>query len=412
MRVVIKRSLVSAFLLGAAFCLWKAWPGLIGESGPLASRVAHASTGDLGELRAGKPARGARLRTTPIQDLRVGMRVLGRNPVRADADRDVPQPEPATWRLVRLRMEHEPGKSVDAELLRPLEWLEEVGAKVGATIGLELPEMFVEGEAEVLAVQPCPPLEIGSDPLITGTFRHVADRVIELHAAGLAKPLVCTPQHPFWSVRRADFAPADHLEVGESVLTISGNSARITAIGQRAGPETVYGLEIYGEHVYHVGDAGLLVHNASSLSRGQLNNVEGEVFENTSRSRLSRNRGNPFFDSGRRGGFDDVTLEHGRVVIIEEKFARKLQYDDFESVTTNLRSNMQEVLDSLPGNTQLSRSEKALIHQTLSGYLENGVSDNLSLRVITGRASVGSAIQSKIASSTGLAVEVVDFRDL
>ncbi len=260
-----RKLLIGVCLLYAGFCFLKAAPGLLNSDGPPPS---FASSDPFGRMSAPGPngsvfSEGRRLATRPIQELRVGMRVVGRSPLAEDADRGLPEPHTGAWRLVRVRMEHERGKFVDAELLRPVEWLEEEGAEPGETIWLELPEMFLEGEAEILAIEPCPPLEPGRHPLITGTYCHVAQRVIELHAAGLAEPLICTPQHPFWSARRAEFVPADHLEVGELVLTISGESARITSLVPRTGPETVYGLEVYGEHVYHVGSVGLLTHNAS-----------------------------------------------------------------------------------------------------------------------------------------------------
>jgi Pretoxin HINT domain len=134
----------------------------------------------------------------------------------------------------------------------------------GDIIWLELPEMFVAGEAEVLAVRACPPLEVGTHPIITGTFRHEADKVVDLHVADSDAPIGCTAEHPFWSTTQSDFVPASKLEVGERILTAYGNSARITSIVPRAGPQVVYGLEVYGEHVYHVGSEGLLAHNASA----------------------------------------------------------------------------------------------------------------------------------------------------
>ena len=263
MKVLLQRSLVSACVVAAAFCFWKAWPGLVGESGPFDSRPAHASSRSLHQVHSDFAPPRMHLRTTSIQDLRVGMRVLGRNPVRAEADQDLLQPDPAIWRLVRVRMEHKPGKFVHAQLLRPVEWIEDTGAEVGSSIWLDLPEMFVEGEADVLSIAPCPPLESGTNPLITGTFQHQADELVEVWVAGLDEPITCTSQHPFWSETRQGFIAAERLHVGEEVLTAFWKSARITSISPRASPETVYGLEIYGEHVYHVGAVGLLVHNAS-----------------------------------------------------------------------------------------------------------------------------------------------------
>ncbi|MCR9234719.1 MAG: hypothetical protein NXI29_27300 [bacterium] len=49
-----------------------------------------------------------------------------------------------------------------------------------------------------------------------------------------------------------------------------GKIVRVSSIEIRAGPETVYGLEVAGEHVYQIADAGLLVHNASASGRGEL----------------------------------------------------------------------------------------------------------------------------------------------
>ena len=145
MSALFQRSLVSVCLIAAAFCLWKAWPGLMGESGPFQSRLAHASSDGFSYVRADVPPARRRLRAMPIQDQRIGIRVVGRNPITAEADRDLPEPGPATWRLVRVRMELDAGKFMHAELLRPIEWIEDVGAGSDSTIRLELPEMFVEG---------------------------------------------------------------------------------------------------------------------------------------------------------------------------------------------------------------------------------------------------------------------------
>ena len=38
----------------------------------------------------------------------------------------------------------------------------------------DMPEMGVCGLAEVLAIEPCPPLEEGEGHLVTGTFRHTS----------------------------------------------------------------------------------------------------------------------------------------------------------------------------------------------------------------------------------------------
>lgn len=56
---------------------------------------------------------------------------------------------------------------------------------------------------------------------------------------------------------------------GERILLYSGETARIAQKLPRPGPETVYNLEIWGEHVYHVGESGVLVHNSCAVSELQ-----------------------------------------------------------------------------------------------------------------------------------------------
>jgi hypothetical protein len=105
-----------AFVTIAGFCFWKATPGLLSDQ-PLVADVQLVSLAKSDGKRRSK--------STPIQDLRVGMRVVGRNPLSEDAQRDLPQPEPATWRLVRAQIEMQPGKFCHVELLRPLTWIAE-----------------------------------------------------------------------------------------------------------------------------------------------------------------------------------------------------------------------------------------------------------------------------------------------
>ncbi len=177
-------------------------------------------------------------------------------------------------------MEHKPGRFVDVELIRPLEWIEEEDAAVGEVIWLELPEMHAAGDAEVLAISACPALETGSGPVITGTFRHEADELVEIRVSGQPDPLRCTEEHPFWSATRHEFVAARALRPGEEFETSTGTPALLTSITPRAGPETVYGLEVYGEHVYHVSPAGLLVQNASMKNQSAYRSLNDEDIAN------------------------------------------------------------------------------------------------------------------------------------
>ncbi|WP_232101926.1 polymorphic toxin-type HINT domain-containing protein [Gimesia chilikensis] len=164
-------------------------------------------------------------------------------------------------------MEQQPGKYVLGQLLRSTSWIRQNNALPGAVIQLEIPEMHVAGDAEVLSIADCPPIRRGPGSVVTGTFQHVSDEVISVFVEGESEPIGATSQHPFWSRDRNAFVPAGELRIGEELKTALGTSTRVTSIEIRAGPETVYGLEVAGEHVYQITHAGLLVHNASGKGR-------------------------------------------------------------------------------------------------------------------------------------------------
>lgn len=65
----------------------------------------------------------------------------------------------------------------------------------------------------------------------------------------------------FELIHRQDFVEASKLRVGEKVRTRLEEVAAITNIKPRPPTEWVYNLEVQGEHVYEVGEGGILVHN-------------------------------------------------------------------------------------------------------------------------------------------------------
>jgi hypothetical protein len=71
--------------------------------------------------------------------------------------------------------------------------------------------------------------------------------------------------HPFWSVDRQDYISAGELVPNERVLLYNGDTKRVINKLSRPGPEFVYNLEVFGEHVYHVTTDGVLVHNNCEL---------------------------------------------------------------------------------------------------------------------------------------------------
>jgi RHS repeat-associated protein len=208
-----------------------------------------------------------------IESLRVGQRALTEGTKDA-ADRPGDDPtgiDPANCRLVRLRTAKPIGSDniLDAELIRPLSWLEANSAVVGGVIHFAVPDLGIDGPADVLAVEPCPEIESGRGRVITGTFTTARCSVLELRLAGQERALEPTPPHRLKSLDRGDYVPAEDLKIGERLATRSGQVATVESLGLKPGLHRVYNLEIEGEHHYFVGEAGVLVHNAYAWEEHQ-----------------------------------------------------------------------------------------------------------------------------------------------
>ena len=342
-----KIAIFSCFLF-TSFCFWKAGVGLIGGADavilPSVQAAVHPSFT--------RP----QVVTTPIQEMRPGMRVVGRNPLRWDTQSAV-EPDPVSWRLVSVRMEQQqPGQFVLGQLLRPLSWIRQNNALPSAVIQLEIPEMHVAGEAEVLSIADCPPIRRGPGSVVTGTFQHVSDEVISVFVEGESEPIGTTSQHPFWSRDRNAFVPAGELRIGEELKTALGTSTRVTSIEIRAGPETVYGLEVSGEHVYQITNAGLLVHNASG-------NTPRKSMPQWLRDRLES--GNEFNRANRpRYPYNEVQVDIGGkkkyVVDSYDLAAREIvsrKYTQLADVKENTAIGyFQEFVRKYPGGATITNS--------------------------------------------------------
>ena len=145
-------------------------------------------------------------------------------------------------------------------------------------VWLELPEMGCVGWARVVnerTFQYTP----GVGNLVTGTFRHISDDVIDLTVEGQDKPIGVTNSHPFWSVDREEFVPAGELLQGERLLLFSGDTARVTQKLPRPGPHVVYNIEVFGEHVYQVTLDGVVVHNHCPNLKVKTNHIDELGYE-------------------------------------------------------------------------------------------------------------------------------------
>jgi hypothetical protein len=217
-----------------------------------------------------------KLVTKSIEDIQLGQRVVGRNPLRHETQAPS-EIDPATWRAVRLNMIQN-GVEFDLAFLRPLSWLKSTGAVVGGSIPMELHEMGLNGPARVVGIDPCPFIEPDDGTgrnVVTGTMAHPGANLVYLDITGLDEPLGVTDTHPIWSETRQDFVVAGQLEIGEQFRTVTGQSATLTRIHPHRGPpEMVFNLEVDAQHVYHVAGSGLLVHNVCPWEVGPYNSLK------------------------------------------------------------------------------------------------------------------------------------------
>jgi RHS repeat-associated protein len=118
-------------------------------------------------------------------------------------------------------------------------------------------------------------LVLATDPLtgeqsarrVTHLWVHT-DRIVQLDVAG--EILSTTANHPFWDATDAAWERADALDAGDDVVGADGHRLRVE--GLRAGDgrrEPAYNLTVAGLHTYHVGRAGVLVHNVCRLTSPQ-----------------------------------------------------------------------------------------------------------------------------------------------
>jgi hypothetical protein len=126
----------------------------------------------------------------------------------------------------------------------------------------------ISGPAWVRDIEPCQGVLPGDGQVITATFQHSSGDVIDLvwsdDESRNLESIGTTSNHPFYAFDRGDYVQAGSLQEGERLLTYSGDTKRVVSKLARPGPETVYNLEVFGEHVYFIGHDGVLVHNSDS----------------------------------------------------------------------------------------------------------------------------------------------------
>ena len=199
-------------------------------------------------------------RCLAIAKVPIGARVVAENPRPEEFDDSFAEPVQSEWARVSFLIVRSDLSVVEAEFIRPRDWIESLGLVKGARLDLAVPELGIDGLAEVTAVRDCPLIAEGEGRVVTGKFvtRDVANVVRITLANGTE--IRATDVHPVWSVDREDWVPASKLEPGELVDTLSG-PVTVVGVEQLDRHPAVYNLEVHGEHVYRIAVDGVLVHN-------------------------------------------------------------------------------------------------------------------------------------------------------
>ena len=132
---------------------------------------------------------------------------------------------------------------------------------IGSTIFVDLPEHGISADFTVREIRPCPTPMAGDGYLVTTKFIHENAEILDLRIEGSGEPIGTTASHPFWSEDRQQFMAAGELRIGENLLLADDTTRRVESITLRPIRETVYNIEVDGEHVFYVGEDGVLVHN-------------------------------------------------------------------------------------------------------------------------------------------------------
>ena len=91
-----------------------------------------------------------------------------------------PAMDPVNCRLVRLRTTRPLGSDnvLNAQLIRDLSWLAENKVIGGSVIRFIVPDLGIDRPADVIAIEPCPPIKPGRGRVVTAKFTTSQCRVL------------------------------------------------------------------------------------------------------------------------------------------------------------------------------------------------------------------------------------------
>ena len=109
-----------------------------------------------------------------------------------------------------------------------------------------------------------------------------------LGADGTVETITGTTIHPVWSVDRQSWVPLAELTGGETLQGLDGLAVVLSVTLSRVS-QPVYNIEDHGEHVYQVGELGVLVHNVKGGVSSNWRKKAGEMGRRSLGSSARRN---------------------------------------------------------------------------------------------------------------------------
>ncbi len=253
--------------------------GLLGLAGSKPWEQTPAPVGLPLTLASAPAVEAESFRGTPIEEIRVGQRVLADNP---DVDTENrTQVDPTTWRKLTLQtvMVWDDGTrdEVNVQTLQPPAWVQDHQAEVGAEvlIPMDLVEIGLPEDlrAQVMANEPCPVIRPGVGRVVLTTVDHLNPDVWELDvldANGRQTTIRPTGFHKIRSFTRQDWVSTKELHEGE-LIDARGSPLTVLALRRLPGVHRVYNMTVEGEHVYYVSQLAALVHNAHCYRKKPVN---------------------------------------------------------------------------------------------------------------------------------------------
>ncbi len=160
-----------------------------------------------------------------------------------------------------MAVDHGIGSYLEAEMLRPQEWAEFHQLFPAKSFRFHSEDLEVTGAAIITAIQSAPAIAEGDGPVVISRF--VTHGVNSLATVTLenGEQLTGTRQHPIWCENREEWTQLAELQPGDLARSRHGllQVAQVTLLHDT---QTVYNLEVHGEHVYELLDCGILVHNS------------------------------------------------------------------------------------------------------------------------------------------------------